>query len=222
LENANTLEKMKLKQIQVTKEQVEKELNDLQTAIDKGFIDKKNKMVQDLLKVYGHLKHNGKIIDIFDSFQKAGVDDNLDPKLAIVRADAQGSSCYIYKYNNGSCLFTREVKDHWSVNVSKAMGDIRVPSGTFAWSKDDLDPESRHRKCAVPLIPPRINLAISTQIVPQYYYILFEPEGWVTHRAHPRTPRDPILGKMLTNNLFGVLATWDLTDLEMKIIEGMK
>ena len=213
-------EKMNLKHIEVTKEEVEKELAELQEAIDKNFISKNNKMVQDLLKVYGHLKYNGKIIDVFESFKVAGIDDNLDPKLAIVRADAQGQSCYIYKYNSGSCLFSLEKKNAWSVSVSKTMGDIRLPPETFGWSKDDLNPEDRHRKCAVPLIPPRINLAVSTRIIPQYYYILFEPEGWVTYKAHPRPPRDPILGKMLTKNLFGVLATWDLTDLEAKIIEG--
>jgi len=221
IELETATEKMALKHVQVTKQDVEKELAELQEAIEKGFVSKKNKMVQDLLKVYGHLKHNGRIIDIYESFQKAGVDDNLDPKLAIVRADAHGRSCYIYKYNNGSCLFSIERKrDSWSVSVSKTVGDIRLPASTFDWTKDDLDSDLRHRKCGVPLIPPRVNLAISCRIMPQHYYILFEPEGWVTYKAKPHAPRDPILGKMLTPNLFGVLATWELTDLEAKIIEG--
>lgn len=216
------IEQMSLKHIQVTKEEVEKELAELQKAIEQNFVSKNNKMVQDLLKVYGHLKHNGKIIDIFESFRTTGINDNLDPKLAIVRADAQGKSCYIYKYNSGSCLFSIENKrKSWgSPSFSKTLGDIRLPPETFQWTSDDLDPESRYRKCAVPMIPPRISLAVSTRIVPQYYYILFEPEAWVTYKAKPRPPRDPILGKMLTKNLFGVLATWDLTDLELKIIEG--
>ncbi|MEM3580897.1 MAG: hypothetical protein QXQ64_06505 [Candidatus Bathyarchaeia archaeon] len=36
----------------------------------------------------------------------------------------------------------------------------------------------------------------------------------------PVPPRDPILVKQLTPNLFGVLATWDLTPLEKAIIRG--
>lgn len=36
----------------------------------------------------------------------------------------------------------------------------------------------------------------------------------------PVPPRDPILVKRLTPNLFGVLATWDLTKLERAVIRG--
>jgi len=42
-----------------------------------------------------------------------------------------------------------------------------------------------------------------------------EVEKW-----KPLPPKDPILLKRLTPNLFGVLATWDLTNLERAIIRG--
>lgn len=214
-------EQMNLKHLTITKEDIEKELAELQAAIEKGFVSRTNKMVRDLLKVYGHLKHNGKIIELTESFKIAGVDDNLDPNLAIVRADAQGKFCYLYKYNNGSALFSIERKrDSYTVNVSREFGDIRTTPSLFEWSKDDLDRDTRHRRCSVPIIPARVSLAVSCRIIPQHYYILFEPEAWATYKAIPPAPRDPILGKMLTKNLFGVLATWDLTDLELKVLGG--
>lgn len=214
------LEKMNLKHVQISKEEIEKELTELQEAINKGFVSPKNKMVQDLLRVMGHFKHNGKVIDIYDSFRQTGIDENMDPKLAIARADSQGGPCYLYKYNNGSGLFSIAKKRSYGVTPNKADGDTKTPTDMFRWSSEDLDSENRYRKCAVPLIPPRISLAVSCRIVPQHYYIIFEPREWVKYRAKPRAPQDPILCRKLTNNLFGVLAHWDMTPLEMKIIEG--
>ena len=206
---------MDVEQIQVTKEEVEQELKDLEQAIEKGYISKKNRMVQDLLQVYGHLKHSGEIIDVPKAFSKAGLDSNTDPKLAIIRADAR--ICYLYKFNHGGALFHKEMRS-WRQqhSVRKADGDIRLPNGTFTWEK--LEREERFRQTPVPLIPPRVSLAVSCRIIPQHYYIIFEPESW--NKYEPLPPRDPILGKMLTDNLFGVLATWELTELEAKIVEG--
>lgn len=81
-----------------------------------------------------------------------------------------------------------------------------------------LEKDESRKKTVVPIIPPRVSLAVSTRLLPGYYHILFEVESWNSYS--PKPPRDPILGRMLTNNLFGVLATWELTDLEAKIVEG--
>lgn len=202
--------------VKANKEEIETELKELNEALEKGFITKKNKMVQDLLKVYGHLKHGGKILDIHEVFKKVELDDNDDPKLAIVRADAK--QCYLYKKNNGGAFFTKENRswrETWSPR--KGYGDIALPTGTFSWL-DELTSETRLRQTLVPMIPPRVHLAVSCRIMPQHYHILFETESWC--KATPIPPKDPILGRMLTKNLFGVLATWELTDLEAKIVEG--
>jgi len=206
---------MEIKEIEATKEEVLKELNDLRTAMEKGYISDKNPIVKDLMQVFGHLELGGKIIDLPEAFRKAGLDDNDDPKLAIVRADSR--FCFLYKYTNGGALFSRNRKETYSVSVSlKKEGDIKLPASTFQF--EALDPESRFRQTLTPMIPPRVNIAISARIIPQHYHILFEPEKWAKYNPIP--PRDPILGKMLTANLFGVLATWDLTELEARIIKS--
>lgn len=205
---------MRIEELQVVKAEVEQELADLEKALEKGYISKKNKIVQDLLQVYAHLKYNGKIVDVNLAFSKVGLDGNQDPKLAIVRADAR--FCYLYKYNHGGAIFSKEPYTNWRTYPKKGIGDIKLQVGAFAFA--DLDDETRYRKTVVPFIPPRVNLAVSTRILPQHYHIIFEPASW--SKSEPRPPRDPILGKMLTANLFGVLATWELTELEAKIVEG--
>lgn len=206
---------MKVEEIAVTKQEVESELHDLKMAMNLGYISNKNRLVKDLLAVYGHLKHGGKIVDVNDAFHKAGLDENDDPKLAIVRADS--NLCYLYKRRNGAAIFSIENKGSWQVHKLKKLGDVELKPGTFQWK--DYSPGENRRKTLVPFIPPRVAITVSTRIMPKHYHIIFEPEVW--SRSTPRrAPRDPILGKMLTENMFGILATWDLTDLETKIVEG--
>lgn len=206
---------MEIPNIRVEKEEIESELNDLKQAMDKGFLSKSNRLVQDLLKVYGHLKFGGKVIDIHEAFRKASVDHNTDPKLAIIRADAR--VCYLKKFSNGGALFSMQKLDWNRSYPLKSLGDIHIPSGTFTWDLQQND-EQRYRKTLVPMIPPRVILTVSIRLTPQHYHIIFEPESW--SKSAPRPPKDPIIGKMLTSNLFGVLAHWELTDLEAKIVEG--
>lgn len=202
---------MQVEEIQVSKEAVEKELEALKIGIREHYISKRNKLVRDLLSVYGHLKYGGAIIDLFETFSKIGLKEDGNPKLAIVPSNAKW--CYLYKKRNGGAIFSIENKGRWETTVKKSLGDVELPPETFQWK----DLEKRRFKCASPIIPPRINVQISARIVPYHYHILFEVEEW---SKNPVPPRDPILGKLLTLNLFGVLATWDLTELERKIIRG--
>jgi len=50
------------------------------------------------------------------------------------------------------------------------------------------------------------------------YYILWESKEW---EDLPET-KDPFLLKRLSENLFVILGSWDLTDLEQSIIRGRK
>jgi len=201
-----------LVKIKVAKEDVARELAELQEAIKKGFITKQNAIVRDLLKVYGHIQHGGEIIDIAPTFKKAGLDEDGHPRLAIVRSDAK--FCYCAKKNNGSAIYSRDELSEWRPHPRKTSGDLLLPPATFQW----LNNTDRYIKTAVPIIPARVYLAVSTRLLPEHYHILFEVESWKKHEPQP--PRDPILGKLLTQNLFGVLAHWELTDLEAKILEG--
>lgn len=204
---------MNVEGIEVETEQLHKELADLKQAVKEGIVSKKNPLTRDLLKVLGHLEHGGKIVDVFKTFEKTQLREDGLPKIAITPADSR--FCYLYQKQNGGAIFSREKKG-WNKYKVKSIGDVLLPADTFDWIEQ---PEGNTcYRTLTPIIPPRINIQISARILPTYYHIIFEVESWEKRR--PKAPVDPILGKMLTNNLFGVIATWDITPLEKKILEG--
>lgn len=206
---------MKVDYLQVEQAQLEQELADLKQAVTEGFISKRDAITKDLLAVYGHLQHGGSLIDLFDAFHKTGLrPDDGNPKLAIIPCDAR--VCYLYKRKDGSAIFSKTNKAYGTPHQVKGEGDIKLPPETFEWTESG----KVRFKCASPIIPPRIAVQVSARIVPNRYHILFEPENWAESKEPPLPPRDPILGRMLTPNIFGVLATWDLTELERSILKG--
>lgn len=207
---------MQVEELIVEKKAVEEEIKHLKHAIKEGYISRRSTMTRDLMAVYGHLQHGGKIIDLFKTFSKTGLNENGHPKLGIVQCSAKW--CYLYKKKNGGAFFSNENKSQWKVYPNKKEGDIVVPSDTFNWSEEIFQLGSRW-KCVAPIIPPRVLTIASAKLTPQNYHILFEAEIWSKSKI-PTPPRDPILGKMLTPNIFGIIATWDLTELERIIIRG--
>lgn len=206
---------MELSEIEIKVDDVEKELEILKKGISEGVVSKKSRIVNDLMMVYGHLKYHGKIVDVYKAFQKVGMTETQNPKLAIVRADSQW--CHLYKKNNGGAIFSHERKEKWNPHSVFAEGDVELPAQTYAWSK--VEEGYRYLKTVAPIIPPRVQIASSMKITPYHYHILFEAEYW-TDDPEPTPPKDPILGRMLTPNIFGVYATWDLTELEQSLLLG--
>jgi len=210
---------MEVELLAVPKKKAEEEFQALKQAFKQNQSLKKEEMRKDLLKVYGHLHHGKKIIDIYESFKKVGLNKDGDPKLAICRADAK--RCFCYKFKDGSALFANQ---RGITAPRKIFGDIKLPPATFQYVP--LKPEiplgnwqndikgDKNILALVPIIPAKI-LVNEVSVLLKNYHILWEVEEW-----KPLPPKDPILLKRLTPNLFGVLATWDLTNLERAIIRG--
>ena len=172
---------------------------------------KKNKIYRDLQRAYGHMKHGGKVIDIYEAFKTTGIGADSLPKIAIVRADA--TVCYFTKVREGAGVFSHIEPDRWGTTTArKSYGEIGLPAGTFGW--DDINWQKAKHKTIVPIIPPAIlNDKVSYAL--KNYYIFWEVESW---ELIP--PKDPMLLKAITPNLYAVLATWDLTELERAIIKA--
>jgi len=212
---------MKVEQLEVPKEKAIAELRMLKQAVKQNVRLKKEQLYRDMQRVYGHItRHGGKIIDVYVAFKKAGLNKNGNPRLAIARAN--GKKCYAFKYEDGACLYRTDSRD-W--RYTKSNGDVRLPSGTFKWIIEEVparwDPNVKFKKIkggdtvktVVPIIPPSILQLVKHKLA--NYHIIWEVKEW-----KPFPPKDPILVKRLTPNLFGVLATWDLTPLERAIIRG--
>jgi hypothetical protein len=210
---------MEVEELTLPKERAEAEFNALRQALKQNAKLRKEQIYKDQHAVYGHMRYGKKIIDIYESFQKAGLNKDGDPKLAICRADAK--QCYCYKLKDGSAVFADQ---RWITVPRKTFGDIKLPPATFKWipQKPEIPLDNwqndikgnKNIQTLVPIIPAKI-LVNEVKVLLRNYHILWEVEEW-----KPVPPKDPILLKQLTPNLFGVLATWELTPLERAIIRG--
>lgn len=208
---------MQVEKLAIPKKQAEKEYQALKLAFRQHKKLRQEQVRQDLAKVYGHLRHGKKLIDIYTSFKNAGLNDQGYPKLAIVRADSKIVVCT--GGSDGSCIFYH---DRGQGNADGYFGwrgnryDVTLPPETFSWNKKEngyTDYPSRIQTI-VPIIPAEI-LVTEVKALLKNFHILWEVDEW-----KPVAPRDPILLRRLTPNLFGVLATWNLTELERAVIRG--
>jgi hypothetical protein len=212
---------MQVEQFAVPKRQAQAELDALKQAVKQNTQLQKEQLYKDLQKVYGHMKHGAKVLDVYASFKAAGLNADGDPKLAICRADAK--ICYCLKQGDGAALFSMNpFPRQWSQEARSTYNDVALPKLTFQWRKAQPDnPRTDYwnikkpelTKTTVPIIPAKLLSVVTSKL--SNYHILWEVEKWT-----PEPPRDPILLKQLTPNLYGVLATWDLTPLERAIIRG--
>lgn len=164
-------------------------------------------------KVYGHMHHGGKVIDIYSIFNTDQLKENGDLKIAICRADAK--KCYLYKDKDGSAVFSDRPFTTWRPTPRTTYKDIGIPIGSITWKLEKWHRVINEKQSTiVPIVPPHI-LVKELKRSLGAYCILWEVENWQNE-----PPRDPILLKKLTTNLYGVLATWDLTELERAIIKA--
>ena len=207
---------MELEQLVVPKEKIEEELRAFKQIIKTNRKQILTEVHRDLHRIYGHLRHNGKIIDVYKSFKKAGLNQNGNPRLAIARAD--GKECYCYKRDDGGAVFGI-CRFKWNVNYDsymprKAYGEIMLPKGTYQFPTNEYghvtEPEI---KTPIPIIPASILTHLRYTL--KNYHIIWEVEKWARV-----PPKDPILVKMVTPNIALVLATWELTELERAVIMG--
>jgi len=203
---------MKVEELSLAKEEAEKAFNELKGLFKKNAEVHRRALYTDLRRVYGHMSHGKKIIDVEASMKKAGVNLKGEPNLAIVRADA--ITCYLSRNSDGSAVFSW--KDfNWNIGTPrKSYGEFGMPPGSYGELWNNLSWRQRKLKAPVPLIPPYI-LIEEVKYSLKNYFILWEVEEWT-----PEPPKDPILLKKLTPCLYGVLATWNLTELERAVLKG--
>ena len=189
----------------------------------------------ELLKICNyHLKNGRKLIDIFQVLKHVGLDKNDDPKLAIARADWQIVDFTKQRYATGifhSQMAIAKISGSGIFRPSTSKEEIRLPMKFYEseWKNqyandpeklrwDEFIPVRGTIEAPVPTIP--ASLRPDAEL--KNYYILFEVESWSEFLDDSgNTGRDPLLLKRLSNNLFVVLAAWDMTDLEKAVLDGI-
>lgn len=138
------------------------------------------------------------------------------PRLAVATASHQ--FVWVERSDNGAVRF---LPGHWRDISSQRRKDVfRMPAQTLP---DDIPRPSRDRnfrfswsgdyRAMVPVVPPALRPAHSLD----GYATLFEVEEWA---PDPDAPRDPALLKHIGGDLYAVVATWDLTELERAVLQG--
>ena len=209
---------MELEKIQMPQEKAKEEWKKYNELIKK----RKDKYLEDMKKCMFELAKGKELIDIYKVMEKAGVNKDCYPRLAISKADWK--EVFFVKRDSGRGVFS-ETGVNWA---NKNNGDIDLQPQTFmewARSKEELKTDKKIYnvdsswqianstvKTKVPIIP--------AQLMPEgnlkNYYILWEVEKW----GNLTETKDPLLLKRITENLFVILGAWDLTPLEQSIISG--
>lgn len=145
----------------------------------------------EIQRTYQKLAQGRTVIRALESIKVAGLNAQALPKLAIVRADHEHVELVMMA--DGSAKMEAPGRHRGARGQT-----FSWPAGSFARNKWD------RRKAIVPIIPihlrPKRGLA--------NYHILWEAE-W-----SPTPPRDPYLLRRLGNDMWLVVAAWDLTEVE--------
>lgn len=176
-----------------------KELRRIQ--IEKSRIEKEDRQ---LLLAYKALMKGQRLIHLPNVIRDGGFTKQWLPKLAITRADA--TQCVFYAGRQ-----PRFEARPWT-NGSPSPITINTPMLPGEVLDSDWRTRNSHPNQAtaiVPTVPPNLRPDDLSQ-----YHILWEAE-W-TFKA----PEDPILLSRVNDTMYAVVAQWDLTPLEMRILES--
>lgn len=174
--------------------------------------DKHLKIMKDAMY---HAKNGKELIDIYEVIKQAGLNEKLEPRLAIARADLH--EVLFERRDEGTGTFG--VKKSYNEQVEFIKDNVALPSKTFDVHWERLTPNNSWQikdkliRTKVPIVP--------AELMPEGdledYYVLWETTEW---HALPQ-PKDPFLLKRISENLFVILGTWDLTELERAVINGL-
>lgn len=213
---------MKVQELEIPKEQALEEYEAYKEVLEKPKFEHEQ-YLKDLKAIYGHMKHGRSIIDLWASMKKAGLNTHGNPRLAICRAHAKRVRFEKEKDRNSWFLFE---KTKYRYEYQRWERDIEIPDGTFAEWEETTETRgsgvqtwavktirNKEIETIVPIIPAKFLNALRGSL--KNYHILWEVKKW-----NPVPPKDPMLLRKLTPNMFVVLASWDLTPLERAVIKG--
>jgi hypothetical protein len=156
---------------------------------------------------YFALKEGRKIIDVYQAFEKAGLNEYGQPRLAI--APASFKSVHFAGHEDGHGSFS---KGGWNYPTN-SNSYVYLPEHTFRFPKDQNKRfETIQLTAKVPIVPIKFLPAKLDG-----YFILWEVGKYDKWNV---VPKDPFLLKRISPNLFVVVAYWDLSPLERALVAG--
>ena len=194
-----------LKCIEMTKEEAQKEWEEYREVLR----DRKEKYLEDMYSCLSQMRRGRKIIDLFEVMKEVGVNEKQQPKLAIAKADESNVTFHKKEQGRGTFESGRESNYIWLPEKTFPEWNKIKPNEAHSWQNEFIEERLRAK---VPIVPahflPRGSL--------NGYYLLWEVDDWEV------LPKDPILLKRITKNLFAVFGAWDLTPLEQAIMKDKR
>lgn len=191
---------MNLGTIELPKEDAERAWHEYEEAV------KSNRQPEDIALAEGYkaLAEGRSLISLEATIRAGGVFPNNNlPRLAIgpVRADW----CYVERNRDGSVAY-RPTDRGWAKTT-------RLPADTLPRCEWNEIGRVWGLRAMTPIVPPQHRPKRAPRMTT--YHVLWEVDEW---KPAPRPPGDPALLKHLRGDLWMVLATWDLTELEKAVL----
>jgi hypothetical protein len=147
------------------------------------------------------------VISLSAAMAAGGWFPNGLPRLAVVRADA--TRCWVHtnswrRQPEMSVVYCDQARDRGRAGVGRHRVEVAIPA------PDVMVNRRWEAATTVPVIPPEVR---PTRRRLRGFHVLWEVEAW-----DPTPPRDPALLRHIRGDLWTVVATWDLTELERAVL----
>jgi hypothetical protein len=184
--------------IDVDQEQAKAALQDYEAEVKRTH----QAVDEQILAGYRQIAKGRKLIQLGDVLKAGGMNENGYPRLAVARATMTEVTVTLSEDGHG-CFNTGT--GWWRVAHPVTEHRVHFGAGTFPWGY------RQDRTTIVPLIPPAHRPKRGLSL----YHILFEVEHW-----NRRPAKDPALIRHLGGDLWVLMSTWDLTELERAVLAG--
>jgi hypothetical protein len=165
-----------------------------------------------IARAYRCAKRGLPIVRLSEVFAAGGFFPTGLPRLAICRADATTCTVSLERYNSHGRWGLVFGADGYPDNRGALVGTYTVRVAVPA--PEQWQQSAYSATTSVPLVPPQHRPRRARM---RRFHVLWEVEEW---RRVP--PRDPALLRHIRGDLWSVVATWDLTDLERAVLAGTR
>lgn len=166
------------------------------------FMKHRNQIDGELMRGYKAISQGKSLISLTEAFAAAGLNDQGLPAIAVNRADEPfvllDTSGWRNNWRRGNGVFYNPAQR----GIGRHPITVRMPEGTK---------EVSSQRAVAPIIPPKYRPPFKLE----NYHLLWEVDKWTTN---PQPRRDPALLKHIGGDLYAVLAIWDLTELESRVL----
>jgi hypothetical protein len=166
---------------------------------------------------YKAISEGASLIDIEATMRETPLHENGLPKLAIVRADFKEVFLKLHYDGSGVMAGSQAFATGYRVKTKAGTARIEFPPATFPTTNPATGERwgyghySDPHRAPVPLIPPQFRPADAYA----NYHILWEVDEW--KRV---APKDPLLLRCVTGQIYAIVAQWNLTELERLIMDA--